>query len=114
MLAGCSVMAPKGRVCQCGRALSVKSGRQSAGDDTTGANVGERDTMTKVEVDAKDLAKVYDMATFEHEDTREQIDSGDLPESVESRLEGMHTLQGYALDNVKEALQEQTDLDIED
>lgn len=63
-----------------------------------------------VEVDAKSLARVYDMALVRHELTGDVLEDSDLDEYVRSDLESFYKKQGDALGDVETALEQQADV----
>ena len=92
-------------VCHYGRGPVASSGGRVCRDSSRPVNVGERKTMAKVQIDARTLARVYDMAKDSHERTKEAIEEEDLPGGAMAQMEYMASQQEGSLEIVEEILE---------
>jgi len=112
MMKGRSVMARKGCVWLCGRDDSVNGGGVGIGDSSCPANVGEHTTMTTVEIDARTLATVLDMAKMTQSMTYDLFDDVHLSDEACRMLHNAQNSRDDDIAATEAAIEWQTDIEV--
>lgn len=92
-------------VCHYGRGPVANSGGRVCRGSSRPVNVGNVTTMAKIQIDARTLARVYDMAKDSHENTEEALEETDLSDEAMADLEYMASKQEDSLQIVEQKLE---------